>query len=169
MRAESLGNVEFVHVTGPAGLSRLTDFDVFFSFIVLQHNPPPIMAQILDHACQGLNPGGLALFQAPTYAQDYSFDIHAYLHGQYKKNDMEMHFIPQHEVFRILRDNGVDVVEVRQDHCIGNFDRWISNTPSRKRRLRKPGESARQGRTETTTLLSTIGFALRLIPDINLV
>ena len=31
-----------------------------------------------------------------------------------QKNDLEMHFILRHEIFRILRAN--------------NFDRWISNT-----------------------------------------
>ena len=136
MAAEGLSNVEFVHVVGLKDLARLKDFDLFFSFIVLQHNPPPIMADILGQACRGLNPGGVAFFQAPTYGKGYSFNIDAYLDQEYKRSDMEMHFLPQQEIFRILGANDLDMIEVRQDHCIGNFDRWISNTFLAKKRGR---------------------------------
>lgn len=43
-------------------------FDLWFSRIVLQHNPPPIIAMILHRAFALLAPGGVAVFQVPTYA-----------------------------------------------------------------------------------------------------
>ena len=128
MHGDGAANVDFVHIEGPEGLKRLQDVDLFFSMIVLQHNPPPVMAEILDHACRGLKPGGIAFFQAPTYARDYAFDVKSYLEGDGQRNEMEMHVIPLSEVFRILSDNDMRVIDVRQDHCVGNFDRWISNT-----------------------------------------
>ncbi len=128
LTAEGLANVELVKVAGPQDLARLEGVDLFFSMIVLQHNPPPIMAEILERACEGLKPGGVAFFQAPTYAEGYAFDVQAYLNDEYNKNDMEMHFLPQREIFRILQANKLEVIEVRRDGCIGHFDRWISNT-----------------------------------------
>src|SRR5271169_236009 len=50
-----------------SSLARLTNVDLFFSIIVLQHNPPPVILGILDAAFAGLRPGGLAFFQVPTY------------------------------------------------------------------------------------------------------
>ena len=63
IKAENIKNVEFIALADPSGLNRLRDIDLFFSLIVLQHNPPPIIADILEHACRGLKPDGIALFR----------------------------------------------------------------------------------------------------------
>jgi 2-polyprenyl-3-methyl-5-hydroxy-6-metoxy-1,4-benzoquinol methylase len=128
MKHENVSNVEFALLEEPNGLKNLKNIDVFFSMIVLQHNPPPIMVDILEHACEGLNPGGVAFFQAPTYGKDYTFKIEDYLEREYKKHEMEMHFLPQSEIFKIFQGAKTAPLEIRQDHCIGNYDRWISNT-----------------------------------------
>src|SRR5690606_35365601 len=66
-------NVDFVLVRGPDDLRHLEGVDLFFSIIVLQHNPPPIIVDILKAAFEGLKPGGILYFQVPTYGADYSF------------------------------------------------------------------------------------------------
>ena len=48
-------------------IEGLPKADVIYSVIVLQHNPPPIMAIIVRQFMKGLNPGGVAYFQLPTY------------------------------------------------------------------------------------------------------
>jgi SAM-dependent methyltransferase len=128
MIAENISNVEFVLLEDPSGLKKLKNVDVFFSIIVLQHNPPPIIAHCIEEACHGLRPGGIAFFQAPTYGRGYKFNTEKYLEVGYQKNEIEMHFIPQNEIFKIFRATNMALIETRQDHCIGHYDLWISNT-----------------------------------------
>ena len=105
------------------GMKR--EFDLWYSRIVLQHNPPPIMALILRRALSLLAPGGVAVFQVPTYALDYSFKMPDYL----KKvpSGIEMHVLPQSKVFQIAQEQGCEVLEVREDEAVGNEHSWVSN------------------------------------------
>jgi SAM-dependent methyltransferase len=128
LRQENIDNVEFVLLEGPHGLSRLQGVDIFFSLIVLQHNPPPIICDILGRAFHGLASGGIAFFQAPTYGLGYKFALQDYYEGEYNRGDMEIHFVPQQEIFELFDRHNMSPIEVRQDHCIGNYDRWLSNT-----------------------------------------
>ena len=119
-------NVEFVRTATLDALGGLSGVDLVFSVIVLQHNPPPVIGLILRRLLQSLNPGGIAFFQVPTYGTGYRFKIREYLlrpldHG------MEMHVIPQCEVFKAAEEHGCSVVEVEPDCCTG-LPAWISNT-----------------------------------------
>lgn len=124
--AAGLTNVEFVHVRQASDLQRLAGVDLFYSIIVLQHNPPPLILAILKQAFDGLNPGGIAYFQVPTYARDYRFDLREYL--QQTELSMEMHFVPQRAIFELALAHGMRPVEVTPDDMIGNTDRWISTS-----------------------------------------
>lgn len=128
LRKENIDNVEFVLLDGPEGLSRLKGVNLFFSLIVLQHNPPPVICDVLERAFDGLASGGIAFFQAPTYGLGYEFKLHDYYGGLYNKNKMEIHFVPQREIFQLMDRHNMSPIEVRQDHCIGHHDRWLSNT-----------------------------------------
>jgi SAM-dependent methyltransferase len=125
---DDITNVEFVHVNGRASLARLTNIDLFFSIIVLQHNPPPVILGILDAAFTGLRPGGLAFFQVPTYSSDYSFDFETFVEKEARAKSMEMHFVPQANILQLARGSGMQVLEIKQDHLVGNYQRWVSNT-----------------------------------------
>jgi SAM-dependent methyltransferase len=127
MKAEGLHNVEFVHLTNKDGLQALRNFDFFYSIIVLQHNPPPLILWILERAFEQLRPGGIAFFQVPTYAAGYRFDLDNYL-SQLKKPDMEMHFVPQHAIFELASRFGIRPLEVSPDHMVGHPGSWISST-----------------------------------------
>lgn len=126
--SKGVKNVEFVHVKGPADLDALGRCDMFFSTLVLQHNPPPIIRSILKVALRGLNRSGIAFFQVPTYMADYRFNAREYVDMKRDGAFMEMHCIPQSEVFQLLQEANCILREVQPDGFIGNHGIWISNT-----------------------------------------
>jgi SAM-dependent methyltransferase len=126
--ARGIDNVEFVLVRGPDDLPSLNGADVFYSILVLQHNPPPITIDILDAALKGLKRGGIAFFQIPTYSCDYSFVEEEYENFTRTEKAMEMHCVPQRMIFDLAFRHGLQLVEVQPDGMIGGWGSWISNT-----------------------------------------
>jgi SAM-dependent methyltransferase len=139
LEGKGISNVEFVLVRGEDDLRRLSGVDVFYSILVLQHNPPPIMIDILNHAFSGLKTGGVAFLQIPTYSKDYSFSLARYLDQAINERTMEMHFLPQRSILELGRIYNVFPVEIQPDWCIGNHERWISSTFLMTKR--DPGQS----------------------------
>ena len=103
-------------------------FDLWFSYIVLQHNPPPIIAMVLKRAFEMLFPGGLAIFQVPVYARSYKFNLAGYLAKPSPVGEIEVHCFPQTVVFQLAREAGLDLLEVREDTAMGPPSAWLSNT-----------------------------------------
>jgi ubiquinone/menaquinone biosynthesis C-methylase UbiE len=126
-RSEEYGvdNVRFVEARAPDFGMEPNSFDLWFSHIVLQHNPPPIIALILAQMFKQLKPGGLTIFQVPTYAPSYSFDLQDYL-SRSKLGAIEVHCVPQSVVFELAQAAGCVPVEVREDEAMSYP--WISNT-----------------------------------------
>ena len=78
-----------------------------------------MIASILDAAFAGLNTGGVAFFQVPTYGgQNYSFIMEHYL-NRLGDNGMEMHAIEQDAVFKIAARHGARPIEVSADNYTG--------------------------------------------------
>lgn len=123
-----IDNVDFILVRGMADLERLCNVDLFYSFIVLQHNPPPIITDILSRAFAGLNEGGCCFFQVPTFSTDYKFSLDFYWANVARKKEIEMHFLPQKTVFELGRKYKVHPIEIQRDGCIGKRMDWVSNT-----------------------------------------
>lgn len=105
-------NVEFVQLKQLEQLDQLPRAQVFFTFLVLQHNPPPVIEALLDGLLGRLDPGGIAYFHVPTYSPDYRFDIDEYLAEKEDRITMEMHALPQKDVFRIAARHGMQPIEV---------------------------------------------------------
>jgi SAM-dependent methyltransferase len=103
-----------------------TGYNIWFSRLVLQHNSPPLIAMILQKALQRLLPGGLAIFQVPTYGVGYRFLISEYLDAPFSTSDFEMHCLPQQAIFEIAFENSCVLKEVREDSSAGSAN-WISN------------------------------------------
>jgi SAM-dependent methyltransferase len=120
-------NVRLVRLDSLA-LEAIPKFDVFFSVLVLQHNPPPVAAALLDTVLRKLRPGGIASFQVPTYGPAYRFSVAEYLSRMDSRAGMEMHLLPQPAVFEILRRNGCDLLECREDGAVGNHEGFVSNS-----------------------------------------
>jgi SAM-dependent methyltransferase len=114
-KLNSLGlhNVSFQRLSSIDDLSSLPSTDFFYSLIVLQHNPPPVITSLLDECLGKVVQGGFALFQVPTYLKDYSFKLKDYV----PRDGMEMHPLPQMVIFNILQSLGFSLIEVQEDVC----------------------------------------------------
>ena len=93
---------------------------------MLQHNPPPVIASILDKLLGRLRPGGIAFFQVPTFQPGYRFSVADYLADSESGKRMEMHVLPQPYVFQIGLRNDCEPVEVSPDSLTGS--NFTSNT-----------------------------------------
>lgn len=108
-----LTGATFRRLATPTDIDTLPQVDLVYSLIVLQHNPPPLIARLLRHLLGRVRPGGLTYFQLPTYKTGYSYDIAGDLGSP--GGEMEMHVLPQHEVYQILREEGFSLLEVSED------------------------------------------------------
>jgi len=127
LAACGIENVNLRRLQNVEEFARLEVADFVFSVIVLQHNPPPVMAFLVRAMLGILKPGGLAYFQLPTYALGYQFSINRYLDSRADAGEIEMHVLPQYYVFRIVEECRCRVIEVREDSWVG-LQGWISNT-----------------------------------------
>lgn len=122
-----IGNLE-LHLAAEDPLAPITPCDVFYSRLVLQHNPPPLIRQLLLVALQALRPGGVAVFQLATYAATYRFDVDAYLaQSPESVSEFEIHCFPQAEVFRLVAAQGCQVLEVHEDGAAGQPESCVSS------------------------------------------
>ncbi len=127
LREENVDNVTLRHLCRVEDVRALPQVDVIYSVLVLQHNPPPIIAEIIAGFLRTLRPGGIAFFQLPTYRVGYRFALDPYLRDEAPRNRMEMHLLPQHRVFEILADHGARLLEVLENHWTGAWAD-VSNT-----------------------------------------
>ncbi len=125
---EGLSNVKLIKFDNFDSVDSLPEFDVFVSFIVLQHNPPPMAAALIEKILRKIRVGGLACFQCQTYLHDYKFVVADYIRfidGIGSGDSWEMHCIPQSVFYDIFARNGFSLLEVREDVSTGT---GISNT-----------------------------------------
>jgi SAM-dependent methyltransferase len=127
LSGEGRSNVTFNKIDTISSLSTLERVDLVVSVVVLQHNPPPVIAHVIRMLLRSLNSRGLAYFQVPTYKVGYDFNARKYLESPSSTPDYEMHLLPQSSIFRILRDEGCVALEVQTDSYLGEPS-WVSNT-----------------------------------------
>lgn len=120
-------NIGYRHLRAIEDVAQVEPFDVLYSRIVLQHNPPPVMARLLVELLSKLRPGGIAFFQVPTYKAGYRFAIDDYLEGDNTTN-MEMHYFPQAPLLALIAQLDCRVLEIREDDLIGLSVTAISNS-----------------------------------------
>lgn len=119
LRDRGQTNVTPLLLTSPQDVDRVPAFDVLFSTIVFQHNPPPVQRYLLDQLLARLRPGGVFLFQTPTHSPHYQFAAKDYLASPHEV--LEMHDLPMPEVFRSISRSGAQVLEVLMDHWTGLY------------------------------------------------
>ncbi|MEB3318322.1 MAG: class I SAM-dependent methyltransferase [Cyanobacteriota bacterium] len=90
--------------------------DIIHSFIVLQHNTPPIIARIIADLLQLLAIGGVALLHIPIAKAYYQFDAIGYLQSDTAGREMEMHILPKANLYNIARSNNCEIV---YSYCAG--------------------------------------------------
>lgn len=119
-------NAEFRRVRDVADLDSLPAINLFYSVIVLQHNPPPVILAFLERFASKMAKNGVMYFQAPTHLPGYRFRLAEYLRRP-EDGTMEMHAVPQSEIFRLLEKANLRLVEVLEDDWTG-IPGGVSNT-----------------------------------------
>jgi SAM-dependent methyltransferase len=104
-------------IQNPHDLSNIPEFNLFVSYIVLQHNPPPIQFFMLDRILSRLKTGGLAMFQVPTMGVNYSFIPQEYLSKEVA--EMDMHVLPLEAVMKVFNQNDMTCIDIRRDFHAG--------------------------------------------------
>lgn len=125
-KSEEFGkrNILYSRVTMPEFGMRFS-VDLWYSVIVLQHNPPPVMRAILGRVFSLLRPGGIAIFQVPTFAPHYRFDVTEYLATSLDRSGFDMHVLPLRAIFDVVAENGCRMIDVLDDLRAGGT--WVSN------------------------------------------
>jgi 2-polyprenyl-3-methyl-5-hydroxy-6-metoxy-1,4-benzoquinol methylase len=106
-------NVRFIQVT-PEDIMPGHGYNLWYSRLVLQHNPPPVTLSILNKAFTGLLSNGVAIVHLRTHENGYRFKVSDYLaHGPSK--DMEMHSTPQSAILAVANRCGCRLVELHEE------------------------------------------------------
>jgi len=124
---KGLQNVELQYWYNVDQIHQLPKVDAIMSVITLQHNPPPIIVWMLSTLLSHLRSGGVAYLQIPTYKNGYLFEVERYLASS-SPDTLEMHYLPQHEVFKVFAEANCQCLEVREDGMLSDEDRVLSNT-----------------------------------------
>jgi SAM-dependent methyltransferase len=122
LKEKRVDNVSFLLLHQIEQLSDVEDFDFFFSVIVLQHNPPPIIAHILRMVLKKLRARGKFFFQVPSNPPGYQFSTSAYLESASPVGQgFEMHALPMYAVLEIIEQSGCKIKEVMADNWSGTY------------------------------------------------
>jgi SAM-dependent methyltransferase len=124
----NIQNVSLNHISSPLLIGNFPKVDMVYSVIVLQHNPPPIIRLIIRELVKALNSGGVAFFQVPTYRLGYRFSLQEYTVGEAAREHIEMHVLPQNEIFDIVSQEDGRLIEVLEDGWTGPKYGERSNT-----------------------------------------
>lgn len=116
---------------GPGMFTRVDDlrfgmtgaFDLWYSYLTLQCYQPPLLGRILERALALLRPGGVAVFQLPTYGYGYSFNSAA---APRPDPSLERHVLPQAVVFDIALAAGCTPAEAFDDLAVVPNPLWRS-------------------------------------------
>ena len=79
--------------------------DIIHSFIVLQHNTPPIIEKTIENLLNILSPSGLAILHIPITKSNYEFEVNDYLIKEDSGKTMEMHILPKSNLYKIAKRN----------------------------------------------------------------
>jgi SAM-dependent methyltransferase len=126
-RAEVLGlnNCQFLLCNNKL-LPEFEPCDFFYSRLVLQHNPPPVIFELVKCALRALTAGGIAIFQVPTYIIGYRFNIEEWITAEHPL-DMQMHCLPQDIIFSAVMAENCELLEIQHDDSTGVEGVYVSN------------------------------------------
>jgi 2-polyprenyl-3-methyl-5-hydroxy-6-metoxy-1,4-benzoquinol methylase len=124
---KGMQNVELQQWHNVDQMHQLPQVDAIVSVITLQHNPPPVMVWMLSTLLSHLRSGGVAYLQIPTYKNGYLFEAERYL-ASTPPDTLEMHYLPQPELFRLFAKANCQCLEVREDGMVSDEDQMLSNT-----------------------------------------
>jgi 2-polyprenyl-3-methyl-5-hydroxy-6-metoxy-1,4-benzoquinol methylase len=140
MQQSHLENVETILLQSPDDVERVEWFDVFFSIIVLQHNPPPIQYYLLDQILGKVNQGGLCYFQTLTYNPGYAYSVDAQLAlDKQAFEQWSIHCLPMRYIMELMIKHDFMVLEIIQDGLArGLQNKFHSHTFFAKKQKKLP-------------------------------
>lgn len=121
-RMVNKNNVEFCLIENINTYNLLPQSDVVYSYLVLQHNCPPIIEYMIMSMLRCTKMGGIAIFQVPTYKRDYKFEYDTYMSEETDRGVMEMHTLPQKRIFEIAYESNCIPLEVYPAYSTGQND-----------------------------------------------
>lgn len=86
---------------------KFSNINLIYSFLVLQHNHPETMCDILKHFCKILNTGGICCVSIPYYIPGWSY---------VNRESMQMNPLPAEKVLSIINDNECKLVDIAEEH-----------------------------------------------------
>jgi 2-polyprenyl-3-methyl-5-hydroxy-6-metoxy-1,4-benzoquinol methylase len=126
-----LENLDLRLVGSISAIRDLPEANLVFSLIVLQHNSPPVMLEILKALCSRVKTGGFLYIQVPTYRVGYRYDAESDLANT--SGEMAMHVLSQDILLQTIQDAGLTILEVAEDGSAWNLD-FCSQVVLAKRR-----------------------------------
>jgi SAM-dependent methyltransferase len=118
-RVRNLSNASPLAITSMSALATLPPFDCFYSVIVLQHNPPPVIRWMLKTILSQLRGGGIGFFQVPVHLPHYRFAASSYLSTLNTHNEMEVHALPKSVILQVLNETNCTLLEEQEHDCLG--------------------------------------------------
>jgi 2-polyprenyl-3-methyl-5-hydroxy-6-metoxy-1,4-benzoquinol methylase len=119
LTSAGIENVETFLLQSLDDLAQIGQFDWFFSVIVLQHNPPPIQRMILESLLPQIRSGGGFVFQTVSDLPGYEFVAEQYLATD--DTVMEIHSLPQRDVFKLIDCANLKLNAARMDPWMGAY------------------------------------------------
>lgn len=114
LRERKIHNFALLKISACAQLQQICQQDLVYSFITLQHNPPPVMAYLLNALFKLVKAKGFIIFQIPV-AAGYCYSIAKDFNNLEGRKGMEMHALTQAQIFRIARENNAHICECYED------------------------------------------------------
>ncbi len=118
LKNSDISNVSYKVVQSLEDFDAVPEWDVFFSEIVIQHNPPPLQYYMLNKILSKIKLGGIFYFQTVTHHDRYNFNVGAYLKQSYK-NELEMHLLPMRYIFQAIKNNNLILLDVLKERSGG--------------------------------------------------
>jgi SAM-dependent methyltransferase len=97
-------------------------FDLLISFLVLQHNPPPLMNHLLREALRSLCPRGIAVMHITTAPLSAGYEFSLGVQRPEAREEMQMHALPKGAIFKTAAAEDCSVeVSIYSDFCGPDF------------------------------------------------
>ena len=103
--------LETIEIKEIYDFSNLPKVDVIVSYIVLQHNTPPVQAYIIGCLLDSLTIDGVALLHIPIHHPFYQFSTIEYLNNENSGRNMEMHIVPKENLRDIAEAHNCKIVD----------------------------------------------------------
>lgn len=110
-KSSKIKDYSFYFIESFFELKKLPDKqDIIHSFIVLQHNTPPVIEKTIEILLNLLSKNGIAILHIPITIADYKFDPYEYLENSNSGKTMELHILPKSNIYKLAKNNNCKII-----------------------------------------------------------